>query len=358
MEKLFLAWLHYIWFTHKKLHKIFENKQNYKEIFENINYNFLKENWFLEKQIEIILERYKKINLSLLQKKLEKRKARIITVFDEEYPNNLKNINNSPFLFYIRWELDNSPKLAIIGSRKISSYWNKVIEDFSPELVKYFTIVSGWAAWCDTKAHKEAIKNNWKTIVVIGTGIDLDYPVENEKFFEEIAKFSWAVISIFPIWEVGNPYNFPVRNEIVAWLSEGILVVEARQKSGSLITAKLGLDLWKDIFAVPWDIYKWWSVWTNNLIKNWEAKLVLKASDILEEFNISTKNKEKTKEKQPNFSDELERDIYNILILENLNLDELAKKLTIDISTLSFKISMMEISWLIVKNIAGKYEIK
>ncbi len=357
MEKIYLAGLHYIWFTHKKLFSIFKEKQNYKHIFENLNYVFLKENWFNSKQIEIILERYKNINLDFLISKLEKRSARIITIFEVEYPDNLKNIANPPFLFYIRWKIDNSPKLAIIWARKISSYWNKVIEEFSPDLVKYFCIVSGWAAWCDTKAHIEALKNNWKTIAIIWTWIDQDYPVWNENLFWEIAELWWAIISIFPIWEVWNPYNFPVRNEIVAWLSRWILIVEAREKSGSLITAKLWLDLWKDLFAIPWDIFKWGSVWTNNLIKKSEAKLVLNSEDILEEYNISNSNKSKNN-KKIKFADLLEENIFNTLILENLTIDELAKKLLENISTISFKLSMMEIEWKILKISWWKYEIK
>ena len=357
MEKIYLAWLHYVWFTHKKLFTIFEEKENYREVFENIDYKYLKEIWFLDKQIEVILERYNKLNLDFLVSKLEKRNARIVTIFDEEYPENLKNIANPPFLFYIRWKIDNSPKLAIIWARKISSYWNKIIEELTPDLIKYFVIVSGWAAGCDTKAHIEAIKNNWKTISIIWTWIDQDYPVWNEKLFWEIAEKWWATISIFPIWEVGNPYNFPVRNEIVAGLSKWILVVEAREKSGSLITAKLWLDLWKDLFAIPWDIFKWGSVWTNSLIKKSEAKLVMNSNDILEEYNISNSNKNNKKTKI-NFSDQLEENIYNILILENLTIDELAKKLDKNISTISFKLSMMEIEWKISKITWWKYEIK
>ena len=357
MEKIYLASLHYIGFTHKKLHKIFEINQNYKEVFENINQDYLKKNWFSDKQAEIILERYKNTNLDFLVKKLEKRKARIITIFEEDYPESLKNIVNLPFLFYIRWKIDNSPKLAIIWARKISSYWDKVIEQLIPDLVKYFCIISGWAAGCDTKAHTEALKNNWKTIAIIWTWIDQDYPVWNEKLFWEIAEKGWATISIFPIWEVWNPYNFPVRNEVVAGLSEWILIIEAREKSGSLITAKLWLDLGKDLFAVPGDIFKWGSIWTNNLIKKWEAKLTLNSFDILEEYNISNKPNKKTKQKIK-FADILEENIYNTLILENLTIDELSKNLKQNTSTISFKLSMMEISWLISKVTWWKYEIK
>ncbi len=365
VKNKFLVGLHYIGFTHKKLYDVFYKKQNYKEVYQNLNSGVLKKFWFNDKQLEITLKKYSKLNLDFLILKLEKRKARIVTIFDEEYPENLKNISHPPFLFYIRWKLDNSPKIAIVWARKISSYWNKVIEELIPDLSKYFIVVSGWAAGCDTKAHIETLSNKWKTIAVIWTWIDQDYPVWNEKLFWEIAEF-WATISSFPIWEVGNPYNFPIRNEIVAWLSEGILIIEAREKSGSLITAKLWLDLWKDLFAVPGDIFKWSSVWTNNLIKKGEAKLVLKSSDILEEYNILNKDnnsKKNTLKEIPlnykiKFADNLEKKIYNILILESLTIDELTKKVNENISTVGFKLSILEISWLISNISWWKYEIK
>lgn len=354
MERIYLAMLHYIGFTHKKLHEIFKDNGNYIEVFDNIEYKQLKKYNFNDKQIEIILERYKNVSFNHIKKKLEEREVKIITIHDKQYPNNLKNIFNPPYLFYLRWNIDNSLKFSVIWTRKISSYWNKVIEELIPDISKYFTVVSGGAAWCDTKAHSETIKNNWKTISVIWTWIDLDYPVWNKKLFDEISK-TWAVISIFSIWEVGNSYNFPVRNEIVAWLSEGILVVEAKEKSGSLITAKIALDLWKDLFSIAWDIFKWWSIWTNNLIKSWEAKTTTCSNDILEEYNITNKNKEN--KQKINFTDELEEKIYNILLLENLNIDEIAKKTWEKINNISLKISIMEINFIIKKTNLWKYEI-
>jgi DNA processing protein len=135
------------------------------------------------------------------------------------------------------------------------------------------------------------------------------------------------------------------------------LIIEAREKSGSLITAKLWLDMWKDLFAIPWEIFRWGSVWTNNLIKNWEAKLVLNSKDILEEYSILIK-KNNNKVKKVNISDPIEKNIYDKLSLWGLIIDELVKKLDLDIKTISFKLSMMEISWLIKKDLSWKYEIK
>ena len=281
---------------------------------------------------------------------------KIITIKDKEYPDLLKQIPNIPYLFYLRWKIDNSPKLSIVWTRLISTYWEKVIEKIVWSISKYFVIVSWWAAWCDTKAHTSAINNNSKTISVIWTGIDIDYPVSNKKLYNNIVWNNWAIISIFPIWEVWNPYNFPVRNEIVAWLSVGVIVIEARKKSWTLITSKLALDLWKDLFAVPWDIFKLNSEWCNNLIKDWMAKLIINPRDILEEYNILEKDIINDRKKII-FENDIEKEIYNILVLENLTIDELIRKLWLNISTLSFKLSMMEINNLIKKWLWWKYEV-
>ena len=178
--------------------------------------------------------------------------------------------------------------------------------------------------------------------------------------YDEIIENDWAIISIFAIWIPWNAYNFPIRNEIVAGLSSWVVVIEAREKSWSLITSKLALDLWKDLFAVPWEIFKSNSVWCNNLIKNWEAKLVTSSIDILEEYNFSNNKELENNLEKPKleFSDELEEKIYNSLLLEWFTADELVKKFNLDISTISFKLSMLEINWIIKKTLWWKFEVK
>ena len=347
MDFIYLVALHYIGFTHKKLHQIFENSDNYMQVFEKISDNFLSKNWFSKSQIENILARKNKVNLDYLIKKIEERKVSIITIKDDSYPEILKKSYNPPFLFYIRWKIDNSPKIAVVWSRKISSYGEKAISMIIPDLSKYFIIVSGWAAWCDTVAHEETIKSSWRTISVIWTGIDLDYPVTNKKMYDKIVETWWAVISIFPFWEVGNAYNFPIRNEIVRALSVGLIIIEAQEKSWSLITAKLALEQGKDLFAIPWDINKSNSAGTNNLIKNSEAKLVTKSEDILEEYNILFSSKEN--KVTYDFELEIDKKIYDILLLESMSLDEISEKLKEEITHISFRTSMMELEWFIKK---------
>ncbi|MFK7780373.1 MAG: DNA-processing protein DprA [Candidatus Gracilibacteria bacterium] len=355
-EKLYLAMLHKIGLGHKKLHLAFKSNINYKEFYEKLSFNNLKLLGFNSKQIEYILENKEKYKLSNLEKKLNYRDVKIITINDKLYPDLLKQIHNVPFLFYLRGTIDNSPKLAVVGARKITSYGKNSIEKIVGNVSNYFTIVSGGAAGCDTAGHISALNAGNKTISIIGTGIDIDYPTGNRKLYYDIVKSGGGIISIFPVGEVGNPYNFPVRNEIVAGLSVGVLIIEAQKKSGTLITSNLALDLGKDLFAIPGDINKANSVGCNMLIRRGMAKLVTSSDDILVEYNIGNSGISKN-DKKIKFADKIEEEIYNILILESKTIDELIYEIGLDIATINFKLSMMEINNLIKKGLGGKYEV-
>lgn len=354
-EKIYLVALHKIWISQKKMFDIFWTEKKYKLFYEKLNFSLLKKYKIPDDKISTILSNKLKVNLSEINLFLVSNNINIILFDESEYPKSLKNIFNPPFLIYIKWIIE-SPSIAFIWSRTMSSYWKKVIEKFVPEIWKYFSIVSWWAIWCDTYSHQIALNNNISTICVLWTWIDITYPVWNFRLYNDIVKSWWAIISIFPLWEPWNPYNFPIRNEIVAWLSHWIFIVEAKEKSWTLITAKLALDLWKDVFCVPGDIFKYNYVWSNNLVLNWESKMVVSANDILNEYNINPLDKIE-KNNKINLSDELEKTIYNLLLEDSYNIDDLQRKLFLDISTVSFKISMLEIYWYIKKWIDWRYEI-
>ncbi len=360
-EKIYLALLHTLWFTQNKLHFIFKDKQNYREFYENISENYLREFWLKDNQIKIILERKNKFSIEFIQKNIIQRNVKIITVFDEDFPQDFHNLSQVPFVIYVRWNINKWQKISIVGSRKISSYWKKIIENFIPILWKYFTIVSGWAAGCDTWAHKISLENNVNTISIIGTGIDQDYPVNNKKIYDEIVeKWGW-VLSMFPIGEIWNPYNFPIRNQLVAGISAGTLIVEAKQKSGTLITARLALELWKEVFATPWDIFSSQCEWSNILIQNSSAYPVIQAENILEQFNIISQSEKKIwiwNVQKISFQDDVEEKIYNLLLVEKLNINELWKKLSMDVMTLWFKMSMLEVWGFVKKSLSWDYEIQ
>ena len=355
-ELIYLACLHSLWISQRKLLQIFENKDNYKEFYEKLNYQSLKP-FLWEKEVTSVLWKLEKIIPEQIAKIIKEKSVEIVTIKDPKYPELLKQIANPPYLFYIRWLIDNSPKIVIIWSRSMTSYGKRAIEKLVPWLSKYFTIVSWWAFWCDSEAHLQTLKNNWKTIAVIWTWIDLDYPIQNKKLFDDIvAKGGW-IISIFPVWEVANTYNFPIRNEIVSAISSWVVVIESGEKSGTLITANLALEQWKDVFAVPWDLYKSNSIWCNNLIKNGNAKMITVTEDILEEYNIKTKFDETSKQNIV-FWNNIEKIIYDKLLLESLDTDELVLKTGLWLWDTMTNISMLEIKGIIRKSVNGKYEIR
>lgn len=354
-ERIYLAYLHVLGISQAKFFDLFSEKQNYKEIFKNLNSSHLQNIWYPQSYITKVLNKKKKLDTSKILDILKKREVNLVTIFDEGYPDALKQIPNTPYFLYVRWNLDNSAKISVVWARKITSYGQNVINKLVPDLSKYFQIVSGGALWADTAAHKVCLESQWKTIVVLWTGINIDYPVGNKILYDKIVKSNGAVVSIFPVWEQGSKYSFPMRNEIVAWLSIGTIIVEAKEKSGTLITANLSLDLWRDLYAVPWWIFSANSNGCNNLIKTSQAKLVTCSDDILNEYNISSSQKQQTR--QIKFADSIEKCIYDSLLLESLSVDELCIKKKLDISSTITKLSMMEIQWYIKKNIAGKYEV-
>lgn len=355
MYKHFFAFLHSCGISQKKLFSIFEQRNNPKEVFENLSIQTLKPYYSNTENIEKILETKKKLDTKYLENIITKQDIKIISFFDSEYPENLKNIANPPFILYVKGNIWNEARLGIIGSRKITQYGEKTIETLIPELSKYFTIVSWWAIGCDTKAHEVAVKGGGKTIVVFGTGIDKNYPAGNSELYKKIVNAWGALVSQFPIWEWPQTYNFPQRNEIISGLSNGILVIEAGEKSGTLITAQLALDQGRDLFVVPWDIFKTNSLGCNNLIKKGEAKMITTLSDILEEYNFLLTNEGEREKKT--FQNKQEQDVYNLLILEALTIDELSKKLNIQSYEIAVTLSLLELTNAIRRTQNWTYEV-
>lgn len=354
-ERIYLAYLHALGISHAKLFELFTHNQDYRKVYEKLSRWDLEKVWYKSSYITKILNKKEKLDTVSIQKVIHERQVKIILFSDDNFPWELQHISNPPFLMYLRWEIDSSAKLSIVGARKLTSYGENVIEKITPELVSYFQIVSGGALWADTISHKVAMAHWGKTISILWTGIDVDYPVGNRSLYNEIAQGKWAVISIFPIGEQWSKYSFPIRNEIVAWLSVWTLIVEAKRKSGTLITANLCLDLWKDLFAIPGNIFHLNSQWCNELIKTGQAKLVSCWADILCEYNIAYG--EKIEAQSHKFIDESERKIYDSLLLEALNSNELSIALGMDISQIVSKLSIMEIGGIIKKNISWKYEV-
>ncbi|PKN20755.1 MAG: DNA-protecting protein DprA [Deltaproteobacteria bacterium HGW-Deltaproteobacteria-6] len=215
---------------------------------------------------------------------LDKTGVKIITCLDDFYPINLLNIYDRPVFLYVlgNLEKDDIP-VAIVGSRRASAYGRYTTDRISRELaLKGITIVSGMARGIDSCAHRGALAAKGRTIAVLGSGLDVIYPPENKNLFTDIAQ-NGAVVSEFPPGTQPLPYHFPARNRIISGLSYGVVVVEAGEKSGSLITARLAMEQGREVFAIPGTIDSASSRGTNSLIKQ-GAKLIDSIDDILEDI--------------------------------------------------------------------------
>lgn len=236
-------------------------------------------------QIYSAINRKEKVNTDELKDIIKKETNKFITLIDKEYPSRLKNIYKPPFVLFYRGDLSliNTTKktIGVVGSRKADSYGKKITENLVKELVNNdYVIVSGLAKGIDSVAHKTCLENKGKTIAVIGNGLNQVYPIENEKLQEQIATFG-LIISEYPSNINACKDHFPRRNRIVAGLSDAILVTQASNKSGAMITVSRALELGKDVFCVPDTINK--ESGCNRLIKE-GAKLVENVEDILIEM--------------------------------------------------------------------------
>lgn len=221
----------------------------------------------------------------------------IITIEDEAYPEPLRHIHNPPVILYINGKIKPSDKVAIavVGARKASPYGVSVAEWLGEKLAEMgLTIVSGMARGVDSSAHKGALQvKGGRTFAILGSGLDIIYPPENKILYKKI-RDNGAVISEFPLGTPPNAWNFPARNRIISGLSFGVVVVEAGEKSGSLITANFAMEQGKEVFAVPGSIKSPSSKGTNKLIKD-GAKLTETLEDILEELPVELEKKSKEK---------------------------------------------------------------
>ncbi len=208
----------------------------------------------------------------------------IVTRCDESYPARLLTIYDSPPVLFIRGGLDpDEICVAVVGSRQASAYGRYTTQKISRELaLAGVTIVSGMARGIDSCAHRGALSAKGRTLAVLGCGPDVVYPPENRKLFNEILE-NGALISEYPPGTEPLPYHFPARNRIISGLSYGVLVVEAGEKSGSLITARLAAEQGREVFAIPGTIDSASSRGANSLIKQ-GAKLIDHVDDILEEI--------------------------------------------------------------------------
>jgi DNA processing protein len=279
---------------------------------------------------------------------------KIIAVYDNDYPENLKNIPGAPIVLYVRGKLREEDKLAIgiVGSRGASFYGLNNAQKFAYDLSqKGFTIVSGMARGIDTYAHRGALKAGGRTIAIMGSGFNHIYPEENKKLSEEIVE-NGAVISEFPVNTIPFKQNFPRRNRVISGLSLGVLVAEAARNSGALITADFALEQGREVFALPGKVDSNTSYGTNELIKQ-GAKLVTCADDIAEEFVFP---KENSVSHNIGIKEE-ENELYGMISDESIQLDELVEKTSMDITRISDILLRLQLKKMI-KQLPGRQFVR
>jgi DNA processing protein len=260
-------------------------------------------------------------------KKLIELGAVAITIADKSYPPLLKEIADPPLVLYTKGNIElalRQPAIAVIGARRSTSYGQFVTEMLTGELAsRGITIVSGLARGIDTVAHRRSLELGGQTLAVMGNGLDQIYPKENVGLAKEI-ELAGGLLSELPLGAPPLPQNFPFRNRIISGMCFGVLVVEAAEKSGSLITARLAIEQNRDVFAVPGNITSPNSFGPNYLIKD-GAKLVQHWQDIVEELPLGIKSrlldKKKGEELQAELFDstplsENEQKVYSLMKLD------------------------------------------
>ncbi len=265
--------LHYLGLEIHEIYRIIKKLYLSKKIDHSILKQVLKNNYIT----------YQKLDCERIKKELINHNIEYVTIVDPHYPQKLGHIYMPPLVLFYQgdYALVNSKMLAVIGCRDYSPYGERVTKLMVPELVHHhFTIISGLAYGIDSIAHRNCIEANGKTIAVLGSGIKSVYPKQHENLARDIGK-NHLLISEYPPYERATKTHFPFRNRIVSGLSNGILVIEAKERSGTLITCDYALDQGKDIFVIPNGIFEENSVGTNHLIKQ-GANLVTNIFDILE----------------------------------------------------------------------------
>jgi len=278
--------------------------------------------------------------------------ADLLVLDDGAYPQLLREIADPPITLYVRgaWaECLEAPCLGVVGSRRCSTYGQNVASMLSRDLAsRGVTVVSGLARGIDAAAHRGALEAGGRTVAVLGTGLDEIYPRDHRKLAEEILERGGALVTQFPLGTPPVAENFPYRNRIISGLSLGVLVVEAAENSGSLITARLAMEQNREVFAVPGNITSRNSFGTNYLIKGAGAKLVQQWQDVASEFPAEVAARmlppetkavsAGTPQKAPEPSD-LSDDERSLLALlspdEPEHIDGLAEKSGLDVSMLS-----------------------
>ncbi|MBI5698908.1 DNA-protecting protein DprA [Candidatus Saganbacteria bacterium] len=341
------------------INKLWEHFGDIKTVWEASKGDIQKIEGLSKPAVAAFLEKRDKIDLEEQPDLIRKNNVKVITIEEENYPANLKNIYAPPPVLYIKGSLFKADEkaLAIVGTRRASSYGLEIAKRLAFELAGLgITIVSGLASGVDTAAHKGALEAKGRTLAIFGCGVDMIFPAENRELAKEIES-SGACVSEFPMGARTEKGNFPRRNRIISGLTLGTIVVEGNYDSGAMITAKDALEQGREVFAVPGNVEADQSKGPHWLIKQ-GAKLVESVDDILSElehilgpYKIRPRIKEK-KDLSGLSGDE--KRIVEALVSEPRHIDQLANSLKMEVQSVSSLLMMLELKNFI-KPLPGKF---
>ncbi len=291
---------------------------------------------------------------------LEKNEISFVTFWDDDYPSNLKRIEQAPIILYYKGTLANQNRenISIVGTRHCSFYGKMVAENFVADFVRNgITIVSGMAYGIDTIAHRSAVKSGGITYAVIASGIDNISSQIAEKTAQEIIDSGGAIISEYKCGTVARPGNFPQRNRIISGMSIATVVIESDIKGGSLITARFALDQNREVFAVPGQINSQKSAGCNKLIHSNSAGVALSVQQILKDLGILSDTAANEKKSEIKFFKKEDKLLFDVLSHEPQHIDTLTELANMEISEILVKLLDFEFKGY-VRQLPGKYYMK
>lgn len=272
-----------------------------------------------------------------------------VAVDDPEYPEELYGLFEPVYVLYYRGVfLKHRLSIGMVGSRKCSAYGRKVAERFGEDLAGHgVNVISGMARGIDSYSHIGALRGNGFTTAVLGCGINVCYPAENHTLMRRIIQ-DGCVLSEYGLDIQPSRGTFPLRNRIISALSNGLLLVEAKEKSGSLITVDYALEYGKDVFAIPGDVLGASNRGSNNIVRL-GAKPVFEVKDILDEYSIYSNNKMNCQPKLEIILEEKEKIVYSCISLSPIFIDEIARETGISMNELQFLLTKLEIKGAVIQ---------
>jgi DNA processing protein len=322
----------------------------------------------LSQKIVASFQRFRKdVDLEQVWERIQSLGVQVLIWEDEAYPSHLKEIDQPPPVLYLRGSLlpEDEWAVAIVGTRKVTVYGRQVAEDVATVLAHNgVTVVSGLARGVDSIAHQAAINAGGRTLAVLGNGVDQVYPPENRKLAAQIMEHG-ALLSDYALGIQPDGVNFPPRNRIISGLSLAVIIVEAGETSGALITATFAAEQGRDVFAVPGNITAPQSMGTNRLIRD-GAQPLLNPQDVLEALNLTMVTEHQAaRVSLP--SDPVEASLYKLLSQQPMHVDEIRQQAGMPIETVSATLAMMELKGMVrqvggmnyvaVREEPGNYEV-